>query len=129
MIVVRTKEELQEAIKNKVDSIRIEDPYAKTFANAVRSRRRKAKVAKVAKGAIGFGALAVIGGLAAASFTGGASLAGTVMGATAMGLTVGTVTISTAELAVILGFAAYALNKKYTIKIGDGDKYVEMRPQ
>lgn len=77
MIVVRTKEELQEAIKNKVDSIRIEDPYAKTFANAVRSRRRKAKVAK---GAIGFGALAVIGGLAAAPFTGGASLAGTVMG-------------------------------------------------
>lgn len=123
MIVVRTKEELQEAIKNKVDSIRIEDPYAKTFANAVRSRRRKAKVA------IGFGALAVIGGLAAAPFTGGASLAGTVMGATAMGLTVGTVTISTAELAMILGFAAYALNKKYTIKIGDGDKYVEMRPQ
>ena len=123
MIVVRTKEELQEAIKNKVDSIRIEDPYAKTFANAVRSRRRKAKVA------IGFGALAVIGGLAAAPFTGGASLAGTVMGATAMGLTVGTVTISTAELAMILGIAAYALNKKYTIKIGDGDKYVEMRPQ
>ena len=123
MVVVRTKDELQEAIKNKVDSIRIEDPYAKTFANAVRSRRRKAKVA------IGFGALAVIGGLAAAPFTGGASLAGTVMGATAMGLTVGTVTISTAELAMILGFAAYALNKKYTIKIGDGDKYVEMRPQ
>ena len=57
MIVVRTKEELQEAIKNKVDSIRIEGPYAKTFANAVRSRRRKAKVAK---GAIGFGALAVV---------------------------------------------------------------------
>ena len=123
MIVVRTKEELQEAIKNKADSIRIEDPYAKTFANAVRSRRRKAKVA------IGFGALAVIGGLAAAPFTGGASLAGTVMGATAMGLTIGAVTISTAELAMILGFAAYALNKKYTIKIGDGDKYAEMRPQ
>lgn len=123
MIVVRTKEELQEAIKNKVDSIRIEGPYAKIFANAVRSRRRKAKVA------IGFGALAVIGGLAAAPFTGGASLAGTVMGATAMGLTIGAVTISTAELAMILGFAVYALNKKYTIKIGDGDKYVEMRPQ
>lgn len=122
MIVVRTKEELQEAIKNKVDSIRIEGPYAKTFANAVCSRMRKAKVA------IGFGALAVIGGLAAAPFTGGASLAGTVMGATAMGLTIGAVTISTAELAMILGFAAYALNKKYTIKIGDGDKYVEMRP-
>ena len=122
MITVRSKQELEVALKNKTASVRIEGPYAKTFANAVRSRRRKAKVA------IGFGALAVIGGLAAAPFTGGASLAGTVMGATAMGLTIGTVTISTAELAMILGFAAYALNKKYTIKIGDGDKYVEMRP-
>ena len=122
MITERSKQELEVALKNKTASVRIEGPYAKTFANAVRSRRRKAKVA------IGFGALAVIGGLAAAPFTGGASLAGTVMGATAMGLTVGTVTISTAELAMILGFAAYALNKKYTIKIGDGDKYVEMRP-
>ena len=123
MITVRSKQELEGAVKNKTASVRIGGPYAKTFANAVRSRRRKAKVA------IGFGALAVIGGLAAAPFTGGASLAGTVMGATAMGLTVGTVTICTAELAMILGFAAYALNKKYTIKIGDGDKYVEMRPQ
>ena len=123
MITVRSKQELEVALKNKTASVIIEGPYAKTFANAVRSRRRKAKVA------IGFGALAVIGGLAAAPFTGGASLAGTVMGATAMGLTVGTVTICTAELAMILGFAAYALNKKYTIKIGDGDKYVEMRPQ
>ena len=123
MITERSKQELEVALKNKTASVRIEGPYAKTFANAVRSRRRKAKVA------IGFGALAVIGGLAAAPFTGGASLAGIVMGATAMGLTIGTVTISTAELAMILGFAAYALNKKYTIKIGDGDKYVEMRPQ
>ena len=123
MITVRSKQELEVALKNKTASVRIEGPYAKTFANAVRSRRRKAKVA------IGFGALAVIGGLAAAPFTGGASLAGTVMGATAMGLTVGTVTICTAELAMILGFAAYALNKKYTIKIGYGDKYLEMRPQ
>lgn len=126
MVTVRTKQELEVALKNKATKIRIEGPYAKEFANTIRSRRRKAKVAK---GAIGFGALAVIGGLAAAPFTGGASLAGTVMGATAMGLTVGTVTISTAELAMILGFAANALNKKYTIKIGDGDKYVEMRPQ
>lgn len=123
MVTVRTKQELEVAMKNKTASIRIEGPYAKTFANAVRSRKRKTNVA------VGVGALALIGGVAAAPFTGGASLAGTVMGATAMGLTVGTVTISTAELAMILGFAAYALNKKYTIKIGDGDKYVEMRPQ
>lgn len=114
MVTVRTKQELEVAMKNKTASIRIEGPYAKTFANAVRSRKRKTNVA------VGVGALALIGGVAAAPFTGGASLAGTVMGATAMGLTVGTVTISTAELAMILGFAAYALNKKYTIKIGDG---------
>lgn len=123
MVTVRTKQELEVAMKNKAASIRIEGPYAKTFANAVRSRKRKTNVA------VGVGALALIGGVAAAPFTGGASLAGSAAGLAAMGLTIGTVTISTAELAMILGFAAYALNKKYTIKIGDGDKYVEMRPQ
>lgn len=64
MVTVRTKQELEVAMKNKAASIRIEGPYAKTFANAVRSRRRKAKVAK---GAIGFGALAVIGGFSCRS--------------------------------------------------------------
>lgn len=123
MITVRSKQELEVALKNKTALVRIEGPYAKKFANAVRSRRKKTKVA------VGVGALAVIGGIAAAPFTGGSSLAGSVAGLAAMGLTIGTVTISTAELAMILGIAAYALNKKYTIKIGDGDKYVEMRPQ
>lgn len=126
MIVVRTKEELQEAVKNKTTSIRIEGPYAKEFANTIRSRKRKAKTAK--KIAMGGGALALIGGIAAAPFTGGVSLAGSVAGATAMGLTVGTINISTAELAMILGFAAYAINKKYKIKIGKEDEYIEMTP-
>ena len=126
MIVVRTKEELQEAVKNKTTSIRIEGPYAKEFANTIRSRKRKAKTAK--KTAMGVGALALIVGIAAAPFTGGVSLAGSVAGATAMGLTVGTITISTAELAMILGFAAYAINKKYKIKIGKEDEYIEMTP-
>lgn len=122
MVTVRSKQELEVALKNKAASVRIEGPYAKTFANAVRSRRKKTKVA------VGVGALAVIGGIAAAPFTGGTSLAGSAAGLAAMGLTIGTVTISTAELAMILGFAAYALNKNYTIKIGEGDKYVEMHP-
>ena len=122
MIVVRTKEELQEAIKNKVDSIRIEGPYAGIVAQKIRSRK------KVKKVAIGVGTLALIGGVIAAPFTGGASLAGSVAGATAMGLTVGTITISTAELAMILGFAAYVINKKYKIKIGKEDEYIEMTP-
>lgn len=122
MVTVRTKQELEVAMKNKAASIRIEGPYAKTFANAVRSRKRKTNVA------VGVGALALIGGVAAAPFTGGASLAGSAAGLAAMGLTIGTVTISTAELAMILGFAAYALNKNYNIKIGKGDKYIEMTP-
>lgn len=122
MITVRSKQELEIAMKNKAASIRIEGPYAKTFANAVRSRKRKTKVA------VGVGALALIGGVAAAPFTGGASLAGSAAGLAAMGLTIGTITISTAELAMILGFAAYALNKNYNIKIGKGDRYIEMTP-
>lgn len=126
MVTVRTKQELEVALKNKATSIRIEGPYAKEFANTIRSRKRKAKSAK--KIAMGVGALVLIGGIAAAPFTGGVSLAGSVAGATAMGLTVGTITISTAELAMILGFAAYAINKKYKIKIGKEDEYIEMTP-
>ena len=126
MIVVRTKEELQKAVKNKTTSIRIEGPYAKEFANTIRSRKKKAEIAK--KTAMGVGTLVLIGGIAAAPFTGGVSLAGSVVGATAMGLTIGTITISTAELAMILGFAAYALNKKYKIKIGKKDEYIELSP-
>ena len=120
MVVVRTKEELQEAIKNKVDSIRIEGPYAGIVAQKIRSRK------KVKKVAIGVGTLALVGGVIAAPFTGGASLAGSVAGLTAMGLTVGAITITTTQLAMLLGFGAFAIYKKYNIKIGVGDKYIEM---
>lgn len=126
MITVRTKHELEVALKNKATSIRIEGPYAKEFANTIRSRKKKAEIAK--KTAMGVGTLVLIGGIAAAPFTGGVSLAGSIVGATAMGLTIGTITISTAELAMILGFAAYALNKKYKIKIGKKDEYIELSP-
>lgn len=122
MIVVRTKEELQEAIKNKVDSIRIEGPYAGIVAQKIRSRK------KVKKVAIGVGTLALVGGVIAAPFTGGASLAGSAVGLTAMGLTVGAITITTTQLAMLLGLGAFAIYKKYNIKIGVGDKYVEMSP-
>lgn len=120
MVVVRTKEELQEAIKNKVDSIRIEGPYAGIVAQKIRSRK------KVKKVAIGVGTLALVGGVIAAPFTGGASLAGSAVGLTAMGLTVGVITITTTQLAMLLGFGAFAIYKKYNIKIGVGDKYIEM---
>ena len=122
MVVVRTKEELQEAIKNKVDSIRIEGPYAGIVAQKIRSRK------KVKKVAIGVGTLALVGGVIAAPFTGGASLAGSAVGLTAMGLTVGAITITTTQLAMLLGFGAFAIYKKYNIKIGVGYKYIEMSP-
>ena len=122
MVVVRTKEELQEAIKNKVDSIRIEGPYAGIVAQKIRSRK------KVKKVAIGVGTLALVGAVIAAPFTGGASLAGSAVGLTAMGLTVGAITITTTQLAMLLGFGAFAIYKKYNIKIGVGDKYIEMSP-
>lgn len=123
MVVVRTKEELQEAIKNKVDSIRIEGPYAGILAKKIRSRK------KLKKTAIGVGTLALVGGVVAAPLTGGVSLAGSAMGLIVMGLTIGTVTISTFELAMILGFAGYAISKKCCVKIGTGDKYVEINPK
>ena len=122
MVVVITKEELQEAIKNKVDSIRIEGPYAGIVAQKIRSRK------KVKKVAIGVGTLALVGGVIAAPFTGGASLAGSAVGLTAMGLTVGAITITTTQLAMLLGFGAFAIYKKYNIKKGVGDKYIEMSP-
>lgn len=125
MVVVRTKEELQEAVKNKAASIRIEGPYASIVAQKIRSRKKKKKVA------MGASALLLLGGAAAAPFTGGTSLVGAV-GATALGLTIGTVTISTAELAMILGviggLGAFAIYKDYNIKIGAGDKYVDLSP-
>ena len=110
MIVVGTKEELQEAIKNKVDSIRIEGPYAGIVAQKIRSRK------KVKKVAIGVGTLALVGGVIAAPFTGGASLAGSAVGLTAMGLTVGAVTLTTTQLAMLLGVGgsllAYSIHEK-----------------
>ena len=78
--------------------------------------------------AIGVGTLALVGGVIAAPFTGGASLAGSAVGLTAMGLTVGAITITTTQLAMLLGFGAFAIYKKYNIKIGVGDKYIEMSP-
>ena len=130
MVVVRTKEELQEAIKNKVDSIRIEGLYAGIVAQKIRSRK------KVKKVSIGVGALALVGGVIAAPFTGGASLAGSAVGLTAMGLTVGAVTLTTTQLAMLLGVGgslfAYSIHEKYSLKLvkdKEGNVSVEMRPQ
>lgn len=64
------------------------------LAQEIRNKSKRSKGAK-----IGGGILAV-GGILAAPFTGGTSLA-----ATAAGLTIGTITISVAELAILVGGA------------------------
>ncbi len=46
-----------------------------------------------------------------------------------MGLTIGTVTLTTTDLAIILGAGVFAISKGYKIKIGKGDYYIEMEPK
>ncbi len=126
MITVRTKEELEQAIKNnKGESIRVEGSYAKTLTEKIRSKKKISNVAMAG------GVLAIIGGVLAVPFTGGASLAGCAAGAAAVGLTVGTISLTTAELAMILGtvLGGYAISKNYKIKVGKGDNYLELEPK
>ncbi len=87
---VYTKDEMRRALADGEKSIIAKGELAREIRNS--SKRRKG-----AK--IGGGILAV-GGLLAAPFTGGTSLA-----ATAAGLTLGSLTISVAELAIIVGGA------------------------
>lgn len=82
------------------------------------------------------GAVVALGGLAAAPFTGGASLAGSAAGIAAMGFTAGAVTLTTAQLALILGVSAsalgYVIHNKYKIVIRrgkDGEIVVELEPK
>ncbi len=127
-ITVRSKSELEQALKNnKGACIRVEGAYAQTLANKLSLRKKTGKLA------VAGGALAILGGLAAAPFTGGASLAGSAAGMAAMA-TVGTITLSTGQLAMVLGLVGalggYALHKNYHIKVAskDGSVVVEMSP-
>ena len=127
-IIVRNKSELEQALKNnKGACIRVEGAYAQTLANKLSLRKKAGKLA------VAGGALAILGGLVAAPFTGGASLAGSAAGVATM-LTVGTVTLSTGQLAMVLGLVGalggYAIHKNYHIKVvSDGKSVaVEMSP-
>lgn len=103
---VYNKTELQNAIKNNERMIVVHGEMA--------AKIRKAKMKKKAARFVG-GALA-IGGLAAIPFTGGTSAAATAAGVTA--LTAGAVTISSTDLAILLGIAlaAYGVNKGYNVR-------------
>ena len=119
IVNVSTKEEMNEALMNRVPSIHVVGELAATF-------RKKERVKKVSRAALVLTALA----FAAIPFTGGASslLAGaTCMTATAAA---GSVAVSTTELIVLVGgtvaLAAMLKGAKVTIH-NDGSVTVEPR--
>lgn len=107
MITINNRQDLEQALKRKESHIIIVGSLADEIREKAKSKQKKKKVAKVASAA------AIAGGIIAAPFTAGASLA-----ATAAGLTVGTLTISAAELAIIIGgtVAMYGLSRGYTVE-------------
>lgn len=88
MKTVSTKAELEQALKAGETHLMLKGELSK----AVSKKKSRSKAAKIG------GAVLAVGGVLAAIPTGGASL-----GATAFGLTIGTVTITAAELAILLG--------------------------
>lgn len=114
MRTVPTKEELAKALKAK-EKVRVTGPLADSFIKKQKSKKNT----KIAAAAV------AVGGLLAMPFTGG--LSGL---ATMTALTVGTVTISAAEIAVILGGTAaiYGIHKGYKVKYNP-DGSVEVEPK
>lgn len=113
MVTVRTKEELKKTIQSKEQRIEIVGPLASEII-------KKQKIKKSAK--IG-AAVAILGGLVSAPFTGGASLVATGAGVSAA--SGGTVVILVA-IAAITGLSRYAIKKNYNVKIGCGNNKLEL---
>lgn len=124
-ITVTTKNELDEALKNKnVNRIRVEGP----LANEMRAKAKKQKI--IRRGSLIAGSLITAGALIAAPFTAGTSLIAGAAGLTATALTVGTVTMTATELAMLigggLGLATLAMKHGYKIKFNpDGTVSIE----
>lgn len=93
MIKVRTEQELKAALKAKEPTIVATGP----LAEKMHRRTKTKKAAKIA------GIALIAASAVAIPFTFGASAAGIAAGAA--GLTIGTLTMTTAELAIICGFA------------------------
>lgn len=117
MITVRSKQELEKAMRKEASQIKVVGSYAKTLAKKV-ERENTATGGAILAGILG------IGCLIAAPFTGGASLlreglVASAIGASAIGLTIGTITLTTTELAILCGtaLAALALKLGYDAKI------------
>lgn len=106
MITVNNRQDLEQALKRKESRIIIVGSLADEIRQKAKSKQKKKKIAKVASAA------AIAGGIIAAPFTAGTSLA-----ATAAGLTVGTLTITAVDLGIIVGgaVAMYGLSKGYIV--------------
>ncbi len=123
-ITVKTKGELESALKAGYSRIIVQGALASEFKEKLQKQKRKKKIA--AGGALAAGAIAV-GSILAAPVTGGASLLGvSAMGLTATGAagaaaaagTAATISTSTAVLAglgLVVGgsLGAYAISKGY----------------
>lgn len=121
MIVVKSKQELENAMRQEASQIKVVGSYAKSLAKKVK-RQNTAK--NTAKGGIILAGILGVGCLVAAPFTGGTSLlaeglVASAIGAGAAGLTIGTITITTTELAILCGtaLAGLALKLGYDVKI------------
>lgn len=116
--IITTKDEFKSALKRKERRILVGGDLAKKF-------KRRKQISVAAK--VG-GGLLIVASAIAIPFTGGASTAGMVAGAGMMGLTAGAVTISTAELAIIVGgtIALYGLYRGCKVTFNnDGTVVVE----
>ncbi len=117
MKTVTTTKELEDAIKAGETKILLKGE----IADKIRAKKKRKKGALI--GGIGLAAA----GLIALPFTGGASSAGIIGG---IGLTIGSLTISAAELAILVGgsVAIFGIHKGYNIKFnGDGSVTVEKK--
>lgn len=114
MVTVHSKSELRSAMDKKEKKIRIVGPYAKELYDKMQKKKKIKKASLITGGAL------IIGGILAAPFTGGASLAGTGAGLTMAGATIGTISLTTAELAIIVGagssIALYGIYKGSKMK-------------
>lgn len=119
MVTVSTKAEFNNALKSHEKQIRCVGEMAEVF-----KKKRKTKRAAVATGIA-----AIIGGVTAIPFTGGASAVGAVAGVA--GLTVGTISISAAELAILFGgtIATIGVVKGCKVKFEKGDISVIVEPR
>lgn len=132
VVNVTTKDELERAVKNNTEKIVITGDLAKKI---ISTQKKKSVAKKVGISSIVLSAVAAVAGLAAAPLTGGASAVAGASFAT-VALTGGGITLTTAEVAILvvgalgaLGISVGIINiiaKNYNVKISAGSTTVEL---